>query len=129
MSLIHQAVGEYSYLYEDKNIEFKVNSPVEELYIELDGKMMSRAIENIVINALKYSLENTRVYIDIVDEEESIGISVKNIANYEMNFNNEEIFERFARGDESRNSKVDGSGLGLAITKSIIELHGGKCKY
>lgn len=126
MSLIHQAVGEYSYLYEDKNIEFKVSSAVEELYIELDGKMMSRAIENVVINALKYSLENTRVYIDIVDEEESIGISVKNIANYEMNFNNEEIFERFARGDESRNSKVDGSGLGLAITKSIIELHGGR---
>ena len=125
MSLIHQAVGEYSSLYEDKNIEFKVNSTMEELYIELDGKMMSRAIENIVINALKYSLENTRVYIDIMDEDESIGISVKNIANYEMNFNNEEIFERFARGDESRNSNVEGSGLGLAITKSIIELHEG----
>jgi len=125
MSLIHQAVGEYSSLYEDKNIEFKVNSIVEELYIELDGKMMSRAIENIVINALKYSLENTRVYIDIMDENESIGISVKNIANYEMDFNNEEIFERFARGDESRNSNVEGSGLGLAITKSIIELHEG----
>jgi signal transduction histidine kinase len=125
MSLIYQAVGEYSYLYEDKNIEFKVSSLVEELYIELDGMMMSRALENIVINALKYSLENTRVYIDIVDEEDCIGISVKNIANYEMTFNNEEIFERFARGDESRNSKVDGSGLGLAITKSIIELHGG----
>ncbi|PRR83568.1 sensor histidine kinase [Clostridium vincentii] len=125
MSLIHQAVGEYSSLYEDKEMEFKVNSIVEELYIELDGKMMSRAIENIVINALKYSLENTRVYIDIMDEGESIGISIKNIANYEMNFNNEEIFERFARGDESRNSNVEGSGLGLAITKSIIELHEG----
>jgi len=125
MSLIHQAVGEYSSLYEDKNIEFKVNSTVEELYIELDGKMISRAIENIVINALKYSLENTRVYVDIVDEKESIGISVKNIANYEMHFNDEEIFERFARGDESRNSKVDGSGLGLAIAKSIVELHEG----
>jgi len=125
MSLIHQAVGEYSSLYEDKYIEFKVSSNIEELFIELDGKLMSRAIENIVINALKYSLENTRVYIDITDGEDSIGISVKNIANYEMEFNNEEIFERFARGDESRNSQVEGSGLGLAITKSIIELHQG----
>jgi len=125
MSLIHQAVGEYSSLYEDKYIEFKVNSTIEELYIELDGKLMSRAIENVVINALKYSLENTRVYIDIMDGEDSISISVKNIANYEMEFNNEEIFERFARGDESRNSNVEGSGLGLAITKSIVELHQG----
>ena len=125
MSLIHQVVGEYVYLYEDKNIEFKIDSESEEIYMNLDGKMMSRVIENIVINALKYSLENTRVYIDVIEYEDSVEISCKNIANYEMDFDNSEIFERFARGDKSRNSKVEGSGLGLAITKSIIELHDG----
>ena len=125
LALIHQVVGEYVYLYEDKNIEFKVESDSEEIYMNLDGKMMSRVIENIVINALKYSLENTRVYIEVIEDDNSIEISCKNIANYEMNFDNTEIFERFARGDKSRNSKVEGSGLGLAITKSIIELHGG----
>ena len=125
LALIHQVVGEYVYLYEDKNIEFKVESDSEEIYMNLDGKMMSRVIENIVINALKYSLENTRVYIEVIEDDNSVEISCKNIANYEMNFDNTEIFERFARGDKSRNSKVEGSGLGLAITKSIIELHGG----
>ena len=125
LSLIHQVVGEYSYLYEDKSIEFKVNSLAEEIYIDLDGKLMSRVIENVVINALKYSLKNTRVYIDVIDRDDEVEMSFKNIANYEMNFNNNEIFERFVRGDKSRNSKVEGSGLGLAITKSIIELHGG----
>lgn len=125
LALIHQVVGEYVYLYEDKNIEFKVDSDSEEIYMNLDGKMMSRVIENIVINALKYSLENTRVYIEVVEDDYSVEISCKNIANYEMDFDNTEIFERFARGDKSRNSKVEGSGLGLAITKSIIELHDG----
>ena len=125
LSLIHQVVGEYVYLYEDKNIEFKVDSDSEEIYMNLDGKMMSRVIENIVINALKYSLENTRVYIEVVEDDYSVEISCKNIANYEMDFDNTEIFERFARGDKSRNSKIEGSGLGLAITKSIIELHDG----
>ena len=89
---------------------------------------MSRALENVIINALKYSLNDTRVYINIKLEDDYVKIGVKNIANYEMNFNEEEMFERFARGDKSRNSKVEGSGLGLAITKSIVELHGGEVK-
>ena len=126
LSLIHQGIGEYSTLYEEKNIVFKVNTSEEAIYMQLDGRMMSRALENIIINALKYSLENTRVYIDVEKDDNNVMIAVKNIANYEMNFDNEEMFERFARGDKSRNSKVEGSGLGLAITKSIVELHDGK---
>ena len=126
LSLIHQEVGEYSTLYEEKNISFKVTSQEEFIYMELDGKLMSRALENVIVNALKYSMDNTRVYIKAEKEENNVKISVKNVANYEMDFNESEIFERFARGDKSRNSKVEGSGLGLAITKSIVELHGGE---
>lgn len=126
VSLIHQTIGEYYYIYESKNIEFKVDSYKEEVYIDLDGKLISRAIENIIINAMKYSLEGTRVYVDIREKDGYIVLSFKNISNYEMDFDNKEIFERFARGDASRNSRIEGSGLGLAITKSIIELHEGK---
>lgn len=125
MSLIHQVIGECSYLYEHKNIEFIVSNSKEEYFMELDGKLMSRVLQNVVVNALKYSLENTRVYVDVTEDDNNIIISVKNIANYAMDFNKDEIFERFVRGDNSRNSKVEGSGLGLAITKSIIELHNG----
>ena len=125
LALIHQGVGEYSTLYEEKNLQFKVTSDEDAIYMELDGKMMSRAIENLIINSIKYSLDNTRVYIDVKKSNGFVTISMKNIANYEMNFYEIEMFERFARGDKSRNSKIEGSGLGLAITKSIIELHGG----
>lgn len=128
LALVHQGIGEYSTLYEEKNINFKVTCEEDAIYMALDGKMMSRAIENLIINSLKYSLENTRVYIDIKKDNDYVIISMKNIANYEMNFDEDEMFERFARGDKSRNSKIEGSGLGLAITKSIIELHGGIVK-
>ena len=127
-ALVHQGVGEYSTLYEEKNIQFKVTCDEDAIYMALDGRMMSRAIENLIINSIKYSLENTRVYIDISKSDGYVTISMKNIANYEMNFNEDEMFERFARGDKSRNSKIEGSGLGLAITKSIVELHGGIVK-
>lgn len=110
MSLIHQAIGEYSYLYEDKNIEFNVESFDEEIYMLLDGKMISRAFENIVINGLKYSLENTRIYVKVKKKDDTIEIVFKNVANYFMDFNEDEMFERFARGDKSRNSNVGGFG-------------------
>ena len=126
VSLIHQVIGEYSSSCDDKNIEFKVESFSEEILMNLDGQLISRAIENIVINALKYSLNDTRVYVDIIKNQEFLTISFKNIANYSMEFDNDEIFERFARGDRSRNSNIEGSGLGLAIIKSIIEVHEGK---
>lgn len=128
MSLLHQSIGEYSFMYEDKEIEFIVNSEKEQIFINLDGKMMSRAIENVLINALKYSLNKTRIYINANIIADTVCLSFKNVANYEMSFDNDEIFERFERGDKARNSKIEGSGLGLAITKSIVELHGGIVK-
>ena len=77
LSLIHQGIGEYSTLYEEKNIYFKVTTDEDAIYMELDGKLMSRALENIIINALKYSLNDTRVYINIKLEDNYVKIGVK----------------------------------------------------
>lgn len=98
LSLIHQGLGEYSTLYSDKNISFNVESKEEAIYMDLDGRLMSRAIENIIINSIKYSLNNTRVYVSVYKEKGYVTIAMKNIANYEMDFNEDEMFERLAMG-------------------------------
>jgi len=108
---------------DDKAIADKINIPAD-LSINADGKLMSRVFENLMGNIIKYSLENTRTYIDAEQIGENVRITFKNIANYEMNFNGDEMTERFSRGDESRTT--DGNGLGLAIAESYINACGGK---
>jgi len=51
---------------------------------------------------------------------------VKNTAGYEMDFTEEEILQRFSRGDKARSS--DGSGLGLSIAESFTRVCGGNFK-
>lgn len=128
IELLNQSLGECSTFYKEKSIEIRFNSNITKLLINVDAEKMARVFENLIINAYKYSLDNTRIYIDVVETTEYAVISLKNISCYEMNFNSQEVFERFVRGDKTRNSKIEGSGLGMAIAKSIVELHDGKMK-
>jgi signal transduction histidine kinase len=124
VELIHQNLGELSFLGEDKNLIFKVIGD-KACHLSLDGAKISRVMDNLICNAIKYSLENSRIYLEIVENETECEIVVKNISKYDLDFNEDEILERFVRGDKSRNSSIEGSGLGLAISKTIVELHDG----
>ncbi|MGL5314751.1 MAG: histidine kinase dimerization/phospho-acceptor domain-containing protein [Peptostreptococcaceae bacterium] len=122
--LLNQSIGELEEKLNCSNLELKVNVPNEKIYIYADGRRMFRVFENLLSNIAKYSLPNTRVYIDIIEENENIKLTMKNISAYELNFDASEITERFKRGDESRNT--EGSGLGLAISKDLVKLQNGK---
>lgn len=122
--LLTQSLAEFDEKIKTSALGFKVNIPHHKVYANLDGKKIWRVFENLIGNTLKYSQVNTRVYIDLVETENHVTITIKNISAYEMDFDVVEIFDRFKRGDASR--ATEGSGLGLAIAKSIVDLHNGK---
>ena len=80
-------------------------------------------IENLLGNVSKYALENSRVYVNIGRKNSKVLFEVKNISEDALNISEEELMERFTRGDASRNT--EGSGLGLAIAKDLVRLMDG----
>jgi signal transduction histidine kinase len=123
VSLITQGLGELDDKIQDSKLEFKMSYPENKVYIKADGKLLWRAIENLLSNIFKYALTGSRVYIDIIDFGPDVLLIIKNISACELNISPDELMERFIRGDESRSSQ--GSGLGLSITKSLIEIQKG----
>jgi signal transduction histidine kinase len=120
--LISQALGEQDRDISSSDLSFCVEAP-KELYIWADGRKLSRVLNNLICNILKYAMKKTRVFIAATLKGDRVEIELKNISAYPLNFDAEEIVQRFVRGDASRTE--EGNGLGLAIAKSYTELCNG----
>lgn len=122
-TLVRQALGEQDQSIGDGKLALKVDLPDHEVPVWADGKKMSRVMENLIGNCIKYAMPGTRVFVSVLERDGNAVIELKNIANYAMDFDASEITERFVRGDAARST--EGSGLGLAIAKSYVEACGG----
>lgn len=126
VELFKQAIGEFQDKFQNKGLSIITNYEKEYIYIKADSRYLYRVIENLFSNITKYALEASRVYIDIETEENKVKISVKNISKERLNISEEELMQRFVRGDKSRTT--EGSGLGISIAKSLVELQNGTFK-
>ena len=126
VDLIKQVGLENDSKIKEANLDFRWKLPEHKLIMWLDSQKTYRIFENLIVNITKYAMPHTRVYIEMTEQENDVHISMKNVSAAELNFDTEEITDRFVRGDVSRNT--EGSGLGLAIAKSFIELQHGTLK-
>lgn len=121
--LVEQIIGDMDDSIEKSGRTIRSSFEESPLLFTGDNEKMYRVVQNLLENALKYSLENTRIYINVEKEEKQVRLTIKNIASYEMDFAADEITERFVRGDKSRST--EGHGLGLAIASSFTQNMGG----
>lgn len=122
--LIRQTLADMEENIVDSGLIFRVKIPDEPVFIHTDGNRMYRVFQNLIKNALQYSLEGSRVFVQIRQENGYAITEIKNTSRYEIDFDSEEITERFVRGDASRST--EGSGLGLSIVKTFTNACGGE---
>ena len=104
-------------------LDFRLDLP-QRAPVRADGKLLWRVMENLLSNVFKYALPGSRVYVDVLPEEQWYRVDVKNISEHPLNVEPHELTERFKRGDSARAG--EGSGLGLSIAQSFVQSQGGR---
>jgi signal transduction histidine kinase len=116
-------------LFTEKGVELQMEQlPQEELF-EADKDRLIQILSNILNNALKYTPKGKRVTISVSTEKEDyVGFVIQDeglgMSEEDLPF----IFERFYRGDKSRDRKTGGIGIGLSIVKALMDAHKGIIK-
>ena len=120
--LLRQTLTDMAEPIEQSAVTLKPDIPTGPVPIVADGQRLYRVFQNLVQNALQYSLEGSRVYLTLRCTEEEACVTVKNTSRTELP-DGVDFTERFVRGDRSRSD--GGSGLGLSIARSFAEACGG----
>lgn len=123
-----------NYIASDANYEFSETTPrvvlgdIQPFRLMLDERLIHRAIENILRNALRYSPEEQVVTISLYQgtRKNSVFIDIEDNGPGVPEDQLAKIFNPFYRVDTARQKKTGGYGLGLAIAKQAIQLHHGK---
>ena len=122
--LILQCLGEKEERFNSSNLDV-VLAPISAgpLWTLVDPNHMYRVFDNILSNMVKYSMSNTRVFVNVEETESKAIITFKNISNHPLDNDKKDLSKRFVRGDDSRST--EGSGLGLSIVESLLDLQNG----
>lgn len=110
---------------DEKNMHFEAIID-EEVYINGDNNRLVQVMMNLMINAINYSPENTKILVHLYEESQN---AIVEISDEGIGISEEElprVFERFYRVDRDRSRNSGGTGLGLAIVKHLVEAHHGK---
>lgn len=121
--LLRQTMADMSDRIEESGLTLRTAIPETPVSVLADGQRLYRVFQNLLQNALRYSLAGSRVFLTLTEEDGQAVVRIKNTSGAEL-ADGKDFTERFVRGDDSRTD--GGSGLGLSIAKSFAEACGGK---
>jgi signal transduction histidine kinase len=123
--LLHRVQQAYAHQAEKHRISLQQTADSDLPGIEVDEERMMQVLGNLISNALRHTPPDGRISLRASHEADRILITVADSGEGIPKDALSKVFERFYRGDVSRNQLEGETGLGLAIAKSIVEAHGG----
>ena len=108
-----------------KNIEVKLSYPQAQITLQADSLRLRQVFLNLLTNAIKYTLDDGSVTIELRENGGHAEISITDTGIGMDSQHLQSIFDRFYRVDKTGNRNDGGSGLGLAIAKWIVDAHHG----
>ena len=97
-----------------------------EVRVRADPDLLRQVLHNLLSNAIKYNREGGAVECALSRDGAGAALTLSNTTEPDARIDRERLFDRFYRGDPSRNRKVDGTGLGLSLAREISRAHGGE---
>lgn len=95
------------------------------IHVQADPDLIRQVLQNLFSNAVKYNHENGHIACRLRRDEKAVTFTLANTTVPGLSLDRERLFDRFYRGDPSRNRRVDGSGLGLSLAREISRAHSG----
>jgi signal transduction histidine kinase len=105
-----------------RKIEPEIHIPEQEIMMSADSSAVKRVVENLVVNAIRYSTGN--VAISLEEADAAVQLRISNTVDQLTEQDVTQMFDRFYKADQTRTGK--GTGLGLPIAKSLMEKMNGR---
>jgi two-component system sensor histidine kinase VanS len=120
--LVNRTKENFLYFKEEKDMKF-ITDIEPNLYIQGDEKLLTKAVANVISNAVMYSREREKVKFRLRQDNKKTELLIINTGTQIEEEELVKIFQPFYRMEKSRSRKTGGSGLGLYIVKKVLDLH------
>ncbi len=124
--LVRSTVAEFQERVAPDGYSIEMTDDGSSVHACADREALSRALWNLLDNAVKYSPDCRTVWVDMTHDDDRVSIVIRDRGLGIPAHEQREIFDRFVRGADSKARRIRGTGIGLAMVREIVRAHGGE---
>ena len=127
----HRIIHELTPIAKEKHISIKTSLALakEDTVFLVDMPRIARVMENLVENAVHYTLDHGHISVELEHKKDAVQFSITDTGIGIPEKEQEHVFEQFFRSSNAKKHKSTGSGIGLFLAQKLVEAHGGQISF